>query len=255
MKEYLIKKSNSKIRYYDLGDDERPILFIHGLGCLSSFDYPKIAEMESLSKHRRIIVDLLGSGHSEKPNEFSYTINDHASYLKEFLEDLDLKDVILYGHSMGGSIAISLAAQCPERISNLIISEANLDSGGGNYSKKIASYNEKDYVKRGHFEVIKENRENSNNIWADGLEKSYALAVNREAKSIVEGENPSWREKLYSLKIKRIFIFGENSLPHPDFDELKKHGIHIVIVKNAGHSMAWENPEGLSKAISNGINL
>ena len=49
--------------------------------------------------------------------------------------------------------------------------------------------------------------------------------------------------------MKKSFIFGENSLPDDDFDELKRHGIYVEIVKNAGHSMAWENPAGLAHAI------
>jgi len=36
---------------------------------------------------------------------------------------------------------------------------------------------------------------------------------------------------------------------------LKEHEINIEIVKSAGHSMAWENPKGLAKAISRGIAL
>ena len=34
-------------------------------------------------------------------------------------------------------------------------------------------------------------------------------------------------------------------------EELQRHGIHMEIVKEAGHSMAWENPEGLAEAIAN----
>jgi haloalkane dehalogenase len=252
MKEYLIKNLNSTIRYHDLEGDEKPILFIHGLGCTSSFDYPQAAAMNSLIKHRRVLIDLLGSGYSDKPEDFRYTMNDHARYLKEFIDDLDLTEIILYGHSMGGSIAISLAAQCTERINCLIISEANLDAGGGFFSKKIASYTETDYVKEGHGEIIAESKKDSNTKWAVGLENSYPIAINREARSLVEGQIPGWRELFYRLKIKKTFIFGENSLPEPDLEELKKHDIHIEIVKNAGHSMAWENPEGLSKAIQKG---
>lgn len=40
-----------------------------------------------------------------------------------------------------------------------------------------------------------------------------------------------------------MFIFGEKSLPDPDLQVLAEHGIQIEVVKNAGHSMAWENPE------------
>jgi pimeloyl-ACP methyl ester carboxylesterase len=243
------------MRYHDLIGEETTILFIHGLGCVSSFDYPQVASMSPLCQHRRILIDLLGSGFSDKPKHFGYTINDHANYLLEFIEYLDLSRFIIYGHSMGGTIAILLAALCTKRISGLIISEANLDSGGGFFSKKIAAYMESDYVTIGHSELIQENRNDLNENWAIGLNQSLPEAVYRESKSLVKGQTPSWRELFYSLKISKTFIFGENSLPAPDLQELIKQNIHIEIVKNAGHSMAWENSEGLSIAVKNGINL
>lgn len=253
MKEFLVKNVNSKIKYHDLQGLGTPILFIHGLGCISSFDYPQVATSKHLQNNRRILIDLLGSGFSDKPSEFSYSIEDHANYLNDFIENLELKEVILYGHSMGGSIAITLASKCVDRISSLIISEANLDSGGGFFSKKIASYFENDYINEGHFQIINESKINSNNNWAIGLENSFPVAINREAKSLVKGQSPTWRELFYSLETKKTFIFGEHSLPDPDLEELKKHNINIEIVKNSDHSMAWENPEGLSEAIRKGI--
>ncbi|NLU32347.1 MAG: hypothetical protein GXX04_06975 [Clostridiaceae bacterium] len=39
----------------------------------------------------------------------------------------------------------------------------------------------------------------------------------------------------------------------PDMQVLSEHGIQIEIVKDAVHTMAWENPEGLASAISNAI--
>ena len=54
---------------------------------------------------------------------------------------------------------------------------------------------------------------------------------------------------LYEFDIPKFFIFGENSLPSDDLEELPKHGVNVKTVKNAGHSMAWENPEGLTEVI------
>ncbi len=253
MKEYLIKNINARIRYHDLTGEETPIIFIHGLGCASSFDYPQVASIKHLYNHRRILLDLLGSGFSDKPNKFTYTIEDHANYLAELIEYLGLTKLIAYGHSMGGSIAITLASRCVERIESIIISEANLDSGGGFFSKKIASYNENDYSSIGHSKIIQDSREDSNENWAVGLIHSLPIAINRESKSLVAGQTPSWRELFYNLNISRTFIFGKNSLPDPDLEVLKKQNVHIEIVEKAGHSMAWENPEGLALAIKNGI--
>ncbi|HBC90015.1 MAG TPA: alpha/beta hydrolase, partial [Lactococcus sp.] len=43
--------------------------------------------------------------------------------------------------------------------------------------------------------------------------------------------------------------FGEKSLPDADFEKLKEHGVKIEVVPNAGHSMAWENPNGFAQVI------
>ena len=71
--------------YHDLLGSLIPILFIHGLGCCGSMDYPTVAS-GSIQAHRRIIPDLLGSGFSDYSDDFPYTIESHASLLKSFVE-------------------------------------------------------------------------------------------------------------------------------------------------------------------------
>ena len=100
--------------------------------------------------------------------------------------------------------------------------------------------------------MVTENMD-ENSMWAASLSVCSPEAMSRISQSAVIGTEPTWREILYSLKCKKTFIFGEKSLPDKDKNELKKHGINIEIVKEAGHSMAWENPKGLAEAIKNGI--
>jgi haloalkane dehalogenase len=241
------------IRYHDFPGKGTPILFIHGLGCAGSFDYPQVAAQEELSENRCILVDLLGSGFSDKPDDFSYKVSDHAEYLLDFISYLDLNQFILYGHSLGGAVALSLADRCRDRISKIILSEANLDSGGGLTSRAIAAYEAKEFLSRGFQEIILENQKASNEMWAASFSVTSPKAVYLISKSAIEGQTPSWREVLYSLDCPKTFIFGENSLPDPEMQVLIDHGLHIEVVKNAGHSMAWENPKGLAIAIKKGI--
>lgn len=58
------------MRYHDLPGKGMPILFIHGLGCAGTFDYPEVAAQDSLKNHRCILVDLLGAGCSDKRLDF-----------------------------------------------------------------------------------------------------------------------------------------------------------------------------------------
>lgn len=254
MKEYFIRKTGSIMRYQDFPGKGTPILFIHGLGCAGSFDYPEVAAQDALKNHRRILVDLLGAGYSDKPDDFGYTVEDHAEYLLGFLDCLNLGKFILFGHSLGGAIAISLADQCRDRLHRLILSESNLDpSPEGSASKYIAGFTMRDFIDYGFGGLIKDSREGGNEIWAASLSAWLPKAAYLLSESAAAGGSPSWRGLLYPLKCPRTFLFGENSLPDPDAQILAEHGIRIEIVKRAGHSMAWENPEGLADAAGRGI--
>ncbi|PZD94742.1 alpha/beta hydrolase [Paenibacillus sambharensis] len=253
MKEYKLKTNNHYVRYHDFPGEAAPILFLHGLGCAGSFDFPQVAAQPELSGHRRILVDMLGAGFSDKPADFLYDVNSHAEYLLELITSLELHDFILFGHSFGGAVALSLADKCRDRLRSVILSEANLDNGGGFVSRVIADYNETDFVEYGFDEVISKNRRAADKLWAASLSVWSPLAAHRVSKSLVEGQSPSWRDIFYSLTCSKTFIFGERSLPDPDVQELSGRDIHIEIVKQAGHSMAWENPQGLAAAIKSGI--
>ncbi|APF23613.1 alpha/beta fold hydrolase [Clostridium butyricum] len=253
MKEYIIDEENNKIRYHDLPGEDTPILFIHGLGCAGSFDYPEVAAQTDLINHRRILVDLLGSGFSDKPDYYLYTVKEHAEYLYRFIQDLKLEKLIIFGHSLGGAIAIELANKCTQNIQSIILSEANLDKSIiGSSSYEFGTCKEEDFISGVFYEVVTENMD-ENSMWAASLSVCSPEAMSRISQSAVIGTEPTWREILYSLKCKKTFIFGEKSLPDKDKNELKKHGINIEIVKEAGHTMAWENPKGLAEAIKNGI--
>ena len=253
MKEYRISNSKDKMRYHDFYGEGEPILFLHGLGSASSFDYPNVASQEYLLGNRRILIDLLGAGYSDKPVDFKYSVKGHAEYLLEFINHIGLEKYVLFGHSMGGAVALSLADLDRDRVSNIVLSEANLDNGGGFASRAIAAYEMDAFISEGFNKIITESRDSSDTNWSASLSVWLPEAVYLMSKSLVDGQTPSWREILYSLKCPKTFIYGENSLPDSDMQVLIDNNVHVEVVKNAGHSMAWENPEGLARAILNGL--
>lgn len=256
MKTFKIPSSGYRLRYHDLPGTETPIIFIHGLGCAGSFDYPNLAAQEPLIAHRRILIDLLGNGYSDKPEDFSYTIQAHANYLFELITHLNLKKFILFGHSIGGSVALSLAKLCEEQIEAVILGEANLDAGGGFTSRSIAAYSYEDFVSHGFNTILENNRHNGNELWAASFSVCAPKAVYVTSKSAVEGQTPTWREIFYDLTCPKSFIIGEHSLPEEDeLNDLQQHGIKVEILKDTSHSMTWENPEGLAEAIKNTISV
>lgn len=65
-------------------------------------------------------VDLVGFGASAQP-ETGYTIDFHAECLREFILGIPQRTVILAANSLGGVIAMKLAADHPNLISGLVL--------------------------------------------------------------------------------------------------------------------------------------
>jgi len=84
-----------------------PMLLIHGLG-ESTFTWRKIAPALSAT-HRVIVLDLKGFGRSDKPLDQAYSADHQAALVAAFMEKRGLKDVVVVGHSFGGTVALRTA--------------------------------------------------------------------------------------------------------------------------------------------------
>ena len=111
--------------YYEVYGSGRPLIMVHG----NSEDHNIFYDSRViLSKYFKVyVVDSRGHGHSSRVEEFHY--DDMANDMIEFMEKLDLKDVIFYGFSDGGIIGLLAAMRC-DRIGMLITSGANLTPKG-----------------------------------------------------------------------------------------------------------------------------
>lgn len=239
-----------RVRFLDLPGDGPALVFVHGLGCASSHDYPEVAAHASLAPRRRLLADLPGHGFSDRPDDFAYTVDAHADVLAALLAVVAPGAYDLFGHSMGGAVAIALAARADSRVAHLVLSEPNLDDGGGTFSRPVAARSEADYVARGHDAAVRAAVLGGMSDWAATLRAASPLAVHRSAVSLVAGASPTWRERLAAMTMPRTVLFGARSLPDPDTERLPAIGVAVRIVPDAGHAMANENPSALAEAIA-----
>jgi haloalkane dehalogenase len=96
-----------------------PLIFLHG-NPTSSYLWRDI--MPAVDAGRRLAPDLIGMGHSGKP-DLAYTFEDHARYLDVWFDALDLDEVVLVGHDWGGALAFDWAAHHPSRVRGLAFME------------------------------------------------------------------------------------------------------------------------------------
>ena len=116
-----IKVRNTELYYHYLGQPGftkgKVPIFIHGAG-----GNHRIWEQTLLGltqSHSPIAIDLPGHGLSQ--GQGLSNIEDYRDIVKEFMETLGLKKVILAGHSMGGGIVQSFALAYPHFLEGMIL--------------------------------------------------------------------------------------------------------------------------------------
>lgn len=107
------------IYYEDFGSKaDTPVVFLHAWGSdHKDFKYPS----ENLDGYRRIVYDHRGFGRSDKINK-NMSLRHLANDLKELIEYLNLKDIVLVGYSMGACVVYKyLEMYGEENISSVVI--------------------------------------------------------------------------------------------------------------------------------------
>jgi pimeloyl-ACP methyl ester carboxylesterase len=153
-----LRQLGASVRYHDLPGQEPACVYLHGFGAAASADFPGIVRDPRLAPWRAILVDLPGFGFSDRPADFPYTFEAHATVIAGLLDRLGLRKCHVVGHSMGGSIAIVLAAARPDLVAHLIVGEPSLDGEDAFFSGTIVARwpTEEEYVASGHATIVAE---------------------------------------------------------------------------------------------------
>jgi pimeloyl-ACP methyl ester carboxylesterase len=114
-----IEVLGSQMSYVEAGEGQ-VVLFQHG-NPTSSYLWRNV--IPHVAPHSRCIAaDLIGMGHSEKP-DIAYRVEDHARYFEAFVENLNLGDVVLVLHDWGSALGLDWARRHESRVRGLALME------------------------------------------------------------------------------------------------------------------------------------
>jgi pimeloyl-ACP methyl ester carboxylesterase len=105
-----LTRDGVKLHYDEAGRGDPALVFVHGWCCDRSYFAPQFEHFAAT--HRVISLDLRGHGKSDQPVD-GYTIAGFADDIAWMCGELELTAPVIAGHSMGGAIALSLAARYP----------------------------------------------------------------------------------------------------------------------------------------------
>ena len=107
-----------KLAYVELGNPEgEPLLLLHGYTDTSR-SWSLIAPY--LDDYRLLIPDQRGHGAADAP-ACCYSLSNFADDARLFLDAMGVTRAAVAGHSMGSMVAITMAAEYPERVSKIVL--------------------------------------------------------------------------------------------------------------------------------------
>ena len=213
-------------------------------------------QVKVLQAHCRVIVpDLPGSGKSSKLQQEKVAMEDYADLVYALVVFENIEKFVVLGHSMGGYIALAIAARYANEIAGFgfVHSTAFADSDEKKNTRRkgiqfINKYGAYPFIKNAtpnlfsalykkqHPEKINELIENGRDFSKEALMQYYAAMI----------ERPDRTNVLEKSKVPVLFIVGSEDAAAPLEDLLKQ--VHlpsisfIHILKEVGHMGMWERP-------------
>ena len=119
-----------RLHYLDEGPRDGPIvLMLHGEPSWC-FLYRKMIPLVVAAGYRAIAPDLIGFGKSDKlTRKSAYSYAKHVAWMREWLEALDLRNMILACQDWGSLIGLRLVAAMPDRFAGVVLSNGGLPAG------------------------------------------------------------------------------------------------------------------------------
>jgi 3-oxoadipate enol-lactonase len=249
------------LAFQERGEGEDTVILLHGF-CGSSAYWQDIIPL--LDSSRVITIDLRGhgkSGISDSP----FSIEDMAKDIHYFMDQKQLENVYIFGHSLGGYVTLAIAELYREKLKGfgLIHSTVLPDNveAKENRLKSIA--------------VIKENglntfvddlapklfNPNKLNVLKDELRLTKEIGYETSPVGAVETLKAMRNRKDRSAAINNnntpvLLIAGEHDQIIPKenvFQEEAPH-IHTEVLSESGHMSLFEQPEKLAYIIKEFIN-
>jgi len=104
--------------HYEVYGRGKPVILLHGW--LGSWGLWQETMAYLGTSYRTYALDFWGFGESGRKRE-TYDVQDFVSLVDQFMEQLGIVRAPLVGHSMGGTVSLSVAIKYPERVSKVIV--------------------------------------------------------------------------------------------------------------------------------------
>ena len=184
----VIEGQELKMAYMDVppsgGGNGKTVLLLHGKNFFGAYWSDTILFLTE-NGYRVIVPDQIGFGKSSKPN-IHYSFHALAANTKKLLDTLDVKEVTVVGHSMGGMLATRFALLYPEITTKLVLENP---IGLEDY-RTFVSYVSVDEQYRGELKATSENIRNYHKTYFVNWLPEFGAYAEVAVRQRLSGEYP-----------------------------------------------------------------
>lgn len=247
-----------KIFYTDSGKGSETLVFSHGL----LFDVHLFdRQVQALSdQYRCIAYDHPGQGQSTLP-EKDFSMEDLYDYAVGFLEALGAGPVHFIGLSMGGFIAMRLAARRPDLVKSIILLDTSADAEPNAVKYKLLNNIVRYFSTRvvantilgimfGKTFLADSGRKAEKERWKQHLIQ-LPKTITRSVDAVIGRKDVF--EEIQHIKCPVLVVCGEEDVATIPEKSRRIHaqiqGSVLKLVPQAGHSSSIEQPEVITETI------
>lgn len=245
-----------KLEYKEQGPSNGiPVLLIHGFTD-SWYSYEEVMKFLPSSFHV-FAVTQRGHGNSDHPAT-GYFPKNFAEDIAAFLDAMNLQKVFIVGHSMGATITQQFVVKYPGRVSGFV-----LEGAFASFADKKDMIDFKQVV-----ETLRDPidtafvRDFQVSTVAKPIRESFMDSLVNESlklqshvwKGAWEGfmGGGDFRKELKKVKIPALIIWGEKDIYSTLADQqffVSAMKARLVVYKDAGHSIHWEEPKRFAEDV------
>ena len=253
--ELLYKGKTFEIEYFIRQGKKETILFTHGLGG-SKENYWEACKTKALNDYTIISFDHPGTGNSTYYDDLKLNVDDLTEILSLFIDQLHLSNFILSGTSMGGlTTLLYLLHGGVKKVKAYINIEGNFMPEDCMFTSKVVPHSYETFSKNIIHKMVRDMKDKGNpgyHIIANNIElntniKSYHNYSFQTVEYSTTGELLS---HYTSLKIPKLFIYGDENQHLSYIPHFKKHNMNIKAISKSNHFMYYDNPKELYDVIA-----
>ncbi|MFO7536970.1 MAG: alpha/beta hydrolase [Chloroflexota bacterium] len=250
------------ILHYESIGRGSPVILLHGW--INSWDVWRDSMIAlGYEGNRRVYaLDFWGFGDSAKgianPTN-TFQIINYVEMVYQFMESLGIQSAPIFGHSMGGTVALQTALRYPDRVSKVAVVGSPIVGSSLNPFLRMAGYGSIARLVWQYPPVL----HLVMHILLAGDSKKVRQMISRDVqrttlesffRSIGDLRQTDLRDRLPTLKQPALGIYGVNdNIVSPDNAKLLKEGVRtsqVAMMENSRHFPMSDEPEAFINALS-----